>query len=310
MFLGSTITDFGTGILLNNNSPSSNIFFVGGLTLNTGGNAAFTATAGGTVHVCATGDCAGGPVINTITTSTGTALNVANTNIGSSGLTFRSISANGAVNGIVLNNTGVAAGLTVTGTGTAGTGGTIQNTTGHGVSLSTTANVSLSGMTIQGSADQGIHGTGVTHFALNGVNITNNGNSTLDDGLQLGEASGSVVGVTGNVTISNSNISGNAHNNVHIRNTAGTIASFTVTNSSFNDLNDTFGANAFLFEGSGTSVLTSGSITGSTFSTIRPNAHWRSKRTIRRPSRPSRFPATSSRTTAFTPASRRTLPHI
>ena len=34
--------------------------------------------------------------VNTITTTTGTALNVANTTIGASGLTFRSISANGA----------------------------------------------------------------------------------------------------------------------------------------------------------------------------------------------------------------------
>ena len=32
------------------------------------------------------------------------ALNVANTTIGASGMTFRSISANGAANGIVLNN--------------------------------------------------------------------------------------------------------------------------------------------------------------------------------------------------------------
>ena len=43
---------------------------------------------------------------NTIDTTTGTALNVSNTTIGSSGLTFRSIAANGAPNGIVLNNTG------------------------------------------------------------------------------------------------------------------------------------------------------------------------------------------------------------
>ena len=33
------------------------------------------------------------------------------------------------------------------------------------------------------------------------------------------------VGVTGNVSILNSSISGNAHNSVHIRNTSGTIAS-------------------------------------------------------------------------------------
>ena len=57
-----------------------------------------------------------------------------------------------------------------------------------------------------------------------------------------------MVGVTGNVSILNSSISGNAHNGVHIRNTSGTIDILTVTNSTFNDVNDTFGANAFLFE--------------------------------------------------------------
>ena len=50
-------------------------------------------------------------IVNTITTTTGTALNVANTTIGASGLTFRSISRQlAAANGIVLNNTGYAAG--------------------------------------------------------------------------------------------------------------------------------------------------------------------------------------------------------
>ena len=53
------------------------------------------------------------------------------------------ISANGAANGIILNNTGSAAGLTVTGGGSTAqggdnSGGTIQSTTGHGISLTNT----------------------------------------------------------------------------------------------------------------------------------------------------------------------------
>ena len=47
---------------------------------------------------------------NTISSGTGTALNIANTTIGAADVTFQSISANGAVNGIVLNTTGRAAG--------------------------------------------------------------------------------------------------------------------------------------------------------------------------------------------------------
>ena len=72
---------------------------------------------------------------NTLATTTGTALNVANTTIGAEDLTFQSISSNGAANGIVLNTTGTAGNLVVTGDGDGnpdGGGGTIQNTTGTG----------------------------------------------------------------------------------------------------------------------------------------------------------------------------------
>ena len=139
-----------------------------------------------------------------------------------------------------------------------------------GISLNATSNVSLGYMNIQNSADAGIQGFGVTNFTLNRSNVTNNGNSTADEGIQFGLFSGNTVGVTGTVSIANSNVSGNAHNNVHIRNTSGTITSFNVTASSFSNLNDTTGANAFLFEMSGTAVTTAASITGSTFANNSP----------------------------------------
>ena len=66
----------------------------------------------------------------------------------------------------------------------------IQNTTGVGISLTNTRDVSLDQMNVTGSGDDGIHGVGVTNFTLNRSNINNNGNSTSDDGLQFGEASG------------------------------------------------------------------------------------------------------------------------
>ena len=103
------------------------------MNLSTGANPAFTATGGGTVTATQNNTS----IVNTLTTTTGTALNVANTTIGAAGLTFRSISANGAANGIVLNTTGASGGLTVTGNGVACTpadttcsGGTLQNMTG------------------------------------------------------------------------------------------------------------------------------------------------------------------------------------
>jgi hypothetical protein len=256
-FSGGITATGGTGIFLTSDTTTTN--FSGAISLSTGANAAFTATSAGLLSATAT--------TSVLTTTTGTALTVSSTTIGASGLTFLSISSNGAASGIVLNTTGSSGGLTVTGNGGSSSdhsGGQILASTGPGVSLNSTASVNLGYLDITNGLDDGIHGESVSGFTLNHSNVTANGNSTSDDGIQLGLESGSTVGVTGAVSITNSAVSGNAHNNVHIRNTSGTISSFTVTNSSFNDLNDTFGANGFLFEASGTSTVTSASLTGVT----------------------------------------------
>src|SRR5205085_7784780 len=135
------ISDTGLGINLDTNTGST-INFTGGITASTGINSAFTAQGGGTVNVTGT--------TNTLTTTTGTALNVTSTTIGASGLTFKSISAgtaapSGPANGIVLNSTGSSGGLTVTGDAGStknGSGGTIQSTSGDGISLASTTSPS------------------------------------------------------------------------------------------------------------------------------------------------------------------------
>src|SRR5436309_16138 len=129
----------------------------------------------------------------------------------------------------------------------------------------TTSNVSLSFMNIQNGTDDGIHGESVTNLDLIGCNVNTNGNSTSDDGLQLGLESGATTGITGTLNITNTSISGNAHNGVHIRNTVGALTAMNVTGSSFNNVNDVTGANAFLFEASGTSVTTAATISSSNF---------------------------------------------
>ena len=251
-------------------SPTINVTG-GGLDIDTAGGAGFAATGGGTVTVQGSG--------NTIDSVSATALNVANTSIGAGNLNFLRVSSGNATgaadpaNGIVINTTGANGGLVINGDGGSssnGSGGVIQNTTGTGVVLTSTRDVSLGYLNVTNSGDDGIHANAVTNFALNQANVNNNGNSTSDDGLQFGEASGSVVGVLGTVSIANTSISANAHNGLWLRNTSGTLSSFTVSGSTFNDVNDTTGANAFLFEGSGTSTMTSGSITGSTFQNNTP----------------------------------------
>ena len=137
------IVDTGGGILLDGNSGSIN--FTGGLDLDTEANDAFTALDGGTVNVTGT---------NTINTTTGTAVIFASATIGASGVTFQSVSVDGAANGIFLEDTGASGGFEVTGTGTTdGSGGTITRTTGDGIFLDTATNITLRNMTIgDGSA--------------------------------------------------------------------------------------------------------------------------------------------------------------
>jgi uncharacterized repeat protein (TIGR01451 family) len=106
---GITATAAGVGGISLLTNTGSTINFSGGLNLSTGGNAAFTATGGGTVSATQNNTS----IVNTLTTTTGTALNVANTTIGASGLTFRSISVTG-------NNTSPASGIIMTATGANG----------------------------------------------------------------------------------------------------------------------------------------------------------------------------------------------
>jgi hypothetical protein len=151
-YAGTLNVTSGAGVSLSNNTGST-ITFSGGVTLSTGTNAAFTATGGGTVNVTGT--------TNTLTTTTGTALNVANTTVGAGGLTFKSISANGAATGIVLNgNLGGAVTVTGDGSGFAnGSGGSILNATtraAHLVTMSGTVSFNSMNFALNTSAVGGI----------------------------------------------------------------------------------------------------------------------------------------------------------
>jgi VCBS repeat-containing protein len=244
----------GTGISLTSNTGAT-IAFTGQLTLSTGGNDAFTATGGGTVSTANTS--------STLQTSNGIALNVANTTIASAGLKFKSINAGtpgtGPSSGIVLNNTGSSGGLTVLGTGGAGTGGTIQKATGPGISLTSTSSVNLSSMNVQNGTDDGINASSVTGLSLSGLNVTNNGNSTTDEGIEL-------LNLAGTASIASTTVTGNAHNNLFLDNTTGTLTSLTITGSTFNSNSAANGNHGLLFQARGTSTVSSVSISGSTFS--------------------------------------------
>jgi len=233
--LNGPVNEDATGVNLSTNTGAT-IRFDGGLVVDTGTNAAFNATGGGTVVV--TG------AANTLTTTTGTPLNVVGTSIGGDGLTFRSVSSSGAASGIVLNGTGNVGGLTVTGNGGAGactpaapancTGGAIQSSTGDGISLTATRNPSLTRM-----------------------RIIDNAGTTADEGIELDN-------VTGSVTIADSYVLGAPHNSVHLDNNNTNLTGFTMTGTTLKDPQPGTSANGLLVTMRGTSVLTAGSVKGST----------------------------------------------
>jgi hypothetical protein len=272
------------GIALTNNTGAT-ITFQGGLTLNTGANAAFTATGGGTVNVCDENPCnpaATGALVNTLTTTTGTALNVANTTIGANKLEFRSISSNGGSNnGIILNTTGSTGGLTVTGDGanTAvggnSSGGTIANksgadlsfaTLGTGIYLNNTSNVVLRRMTINGTnQNYGIRGTSVTNFTLeystvggsNGTNFNSAPYNAGEGAIYFGDYA-PTNGINGTGTFTNNNISGGNWNNVSIINTQNSpnVLTLTVKGNTFGlNLNNGQGNHSFVVENRGTGTI-------------------------------------------------------
>ncbi len=113
--------------------------------------------------------------MNTIDTTMGEALTVSNTTIGAAGLTFRDISADGAPYGILLSNTGTVGGLTVTGDGTGvanGSGGTIQNTTADGISLTNCANASFHQLNVTNTVGHGVLANTVTNFSFQDADVT------------------------------------------------------------------------------------------------------------------------------------------
>jgi hypothetical protein len=265
-FTGQTInlsTGANSGVDLNTNSGGTINFAPAGggngLDITTTSGTGFSATGGGTVSVTGTG--------NTIIATSGTALNISNTNIGASDVTFQSISAGNASNtagvGIIVDNTGAAGGLHVTGTGTPGSGGTIQHFTGAnilsgtdgggqtasgtggtGIFLRNTSDVQLARMQLNDFQNFGIYGNNVTGFSLdhstiNGVNGDNNAGDREEASIRFDNLHTDATYTTASIT--NSTISGGAYANVLFYNTSGTLDRVTLSNNTFGLINATIG---------------------------------------------------------------------
>jgi hypothetical protein len=245
-------------------NPLAIDFTGGGLDIDTTSGAGFSATGGGTVTVQGAG--------NSITSTTGTALNVQSTTIGANDLTFQSISANGGSNAIVLRDTGATGNLavssgTITGitgadaatNGCADLGTTIPQ--GVGIYLKNTSGPSFTGMSFPGTfGNFGILGYGVDGFTL--TNATMSG--TYGNNVNQDEDTVHFCNLTGSASISGSTISNGAENNLRVINNTGTLNRLTITTSTFG-LNQSNGDDSVLFEVSGSGSTMNVTITGSTF---------------------------------------------
>jgi hypothetical protein len=293
-FNGS-ITDLdngtGNGISMTS-STGATVRFDGGLTLATGGSPAFTATGGGTVSV--TG-------VNSIATTTGIGLNVANTTIGSSGLTFLKISADGAPNGIILNNTGIAGFLTIPGNNGACTsavtctGGAIQNTSGVGISLNSTADVSIAHMYLANTGDQGVKATAMRDgagsanptFSLLDSRVFSAGNADNENALDFG-TDASPGNNTGRIVITDTIVSQYEEQGLSVHNDSpgsslvvdvtGTPTGVIDSTTKFDDNNDTYGQGGILVLADSTTTITL-NVTGVMFNNIETDAVMAQSRT-------------------------------
>ncbi len=166
-----------------------------------------------------------------------------NTTIGSSNLTFRSINANGAAHGIILIGTGSSGHLSVTGTGSAGTGGTLASIAGAdvatnacgdlgstapagvGVYLKNTTSPSLAYMNFTGTfGNFGILGYAVNGFTLDHAAMT----GTFGDNVDQDEDTVHFCTLTGSASLTNDTISNGAETNLRVVNASGTLNRLTL----------------------------------------------------------------------------------
>lgn len=257
----------GKGIELSSNTGAT-ISFTGKLTISTTTTPAFSATGGGTVTTT--------HAESTLASTTGRGIDVVSTTIGGAGLTFTSVSTNGAPNGIRLSSTG-AGGLTVTGNGSTtkggnASGGTIASSTAAGVSLATASNISLNNLTVSGSPNApGIDGTGVTNFSFTNGTVTGSGTTShgaLDANIAFNDNGATVNNVSGAVTVSNSVLTNAYQFGVDILNNNGTISNLQLNDNAITSplaAADSAGSGIRIQElGSGSTVahLTKGSASG------------------------------------------------
>ena len=234
-------TTLGSGMGISDDGNNVGTVAISNIVVDTASGTGISFTHGGTIATTGT---------NSISSTSGTALDVENTTIGSSNLTFQSISSGSASNssgdGIILVNTGSSGGLHVTGVGTtASSGGTIEHKTGadgsssqgSGIFLNNTKDVELADMQLNDFQNFAIRGNNVTGFTLDHsvINGDSGTSNSLSDPLasfaNVGEDAIRFTNLLGSGSITNSNISGGYTNTILVENNTGTLNRLTIDHS-------------------------------------------------------------------------------
>ena len=258
----------------------ANSVAVNGIDMSTGSSRAIT-NFNGASYSTVTGVSV---TARNVTSTTGTAIDIEGT--GNTGtMTFTSVSASGGANGIVLQNfTGGS--FTISGTGSAGTGGTIQNMTGtdgavagSGIYLNGTSSVSLAWMDIEGCQNYGIRGLSVSGFTLSnstvGTTAVNGTSNTADADAGTGfsgEGSLRFTDLTGTVSILNSMLDGGFSRTMAVHNSSGTM-NLTIDNSTVrNTSTNAATTDAFFMQASNAATMNLTVQNNSLFTAYRQNA--------------------------------------
>jgi hypothetical protein len=232
------VTGINPGVTVTGNTGATVQFGGGELDVTTTSGAGFTASGGGTVMVTGAG--------NSVTSTTGIAVNLNGVGTGASGLTFDAVNANGAANGIKV--------ASLTGVGIQSKGGTIQNTTGHAVELTSMGitPVELENVTISGAiggGNAGIFASGSDSLQVTGVTVNVSG------GPALSLSGGAIAGTaTANGTFTTLSSSASASNGVILSSMQG---SFTALAGTISNAVST----GFAVAGGGVTAIYQGGIT-------------------------------------------------
>jgi hypothetical protein len=294
LLTGCTGTFTITDVLL---TPSGNgLHISGGTPTVSAANLDVTTTTGaGIVGNAGSLNISAGADGSTVTSGTGVAVDLSGMSLG---VSLLSVSANGGTNGIRLN--GTTGSFAVTGSGSAGSGGTIQNTTARGASLGTTGSVSLSWMNFTNAATAngtaavvcgdtfngtnsgcnaaihaaGVNGLSLSNVVVNGsaqIGINGNGVSNLSmNNVQVSNAGNETfehgvqfVNLSGTNSVTNSTFQNNFYRQFTVQNSTGTMT-LNVTGSAFTGTGVSSGAQNVLVSGHGNAAMTA-NVSSSTF---------------------------------------------